>query len=208
LTAAPGLVIGLLELLHSGEANELRQEANKLRDQANELRQEANRQRKRANEALGRIADHTQKVPTKAERNAEKLRPYLGAKIQVVNADDSRWGDGTEIAEIKDGVLTLFTPCGWSSSSASANYVHCEDLEIVEAPVGSVRLTIKVLKRYGTPSNLGQSRHGKSLCNRQPVRFFPKGRMYSAPSTSNRAPQKGEGCMFMNPLTVKTCSCW
>jgi hypothetical protein len=58
--------------------------------------------------------------------------------------------------EIKNEVATLFTPAGFSSSSASATYVHCEDLEIIDATTGSAPLTLKVLKRYGTSENLGQ----------------------------------------------------
>jgi len=35
--------------------------------------------------------------------------------------------------------------------------VHCEDLDIIEAPAGSgAATTIKVLKRYGATQNLGQ----------------------------------------------------
>lgn len=168
LAAAPALIIAFLEMRHSGEANRLREEANRLRDEANrfqqeansfreeanEERREANAQRTRANEALGRIAEHTMKAPTKAERNAERLRQYLNARVQVVNADDSSWGNPAEIVEIKDEVVTLFSPAGYSSSSAFAARAHCDDLEIVDGAAGSIIL--KVLKRYGTTQNLGQ----------------------------------------------------
>ena len=127
LAAVPALVIAVLELLHSGEVVELHREANQFRDESNAHRKEANEQRERANEALARIADHTKKAPTKAEKHAERLQKYIGAKAKVVNADDSQWGSPAEIVEIKDDVVTLFTPAGFSSSSASVTFVHSED---------------------------------------------------------------------------------
>jgi len=36
------------------------------------------------------------------------------------------------------------------------NHVHCEDLEIIEGPIGSLSLTLRVLKPYGTARNLGE----------------------------------------------------
>jgi hypothetical protein len=59
LATAPALVIAVLELLHSGEANKLRGEANNYRNEANAQSREANNQRERANEALAQIAAHT-----------------------------------------------------------------------------------------------------------------------------------------------------
>jgi hypothetical protein len=138
------------------EANEQRKEANKFRDEANEQRKEANLQRDRANEALARIAENTKRVQTKTERNSAKLQKYLRCKVQVINADDSRWGDAAEIVEIKDDVVTLFTPCSHISSSAFEVHVHCDNLEIIEGLVGSLPLSLKVLKRYGTDRNLGE----------------------------------------------------
>lgn len=189
LAAAPALVIAFLELRHSGEANDLRGEANKFRDEANELRREANKyrdeaneqrreaneQRERANQALAQIATHTKKTPTKAEKNAERLQQYLGAKAKVVNADDSQWADAAEIAEIKDEIVTLFTPAGLSSSSAMATYVHCENLEIVEVQVGSTPVTLKVLKRYGTDHNLGQTKSWNERHKPEAAPVFAKG---------------------------------
>src|SRR5271157_5757716 len=156
LASLPAVALPFLayfELCHSAEANRLRKEANTSRDEANEQRREANTQRERANEALARIADHTRKPPTKAERNAEKLQKYLRRKVQLFNADGSRWSEAPEIVEIKDEVVTLFSPCGFNSSTAMENHVHCEDLEIIEDPVGPVPLILKVLKLYGTARN-------------------------------------------------------
>lgn len=172
LTAAPGIVIAFLELLHSGEANRLRREANDLRDEANVQHREANEWRERANEALGRIAEHTKRQPTKADKNAERLGPYLRTKAQVINPDDTRWASAAEIVEIKNDVVTLFTPAGFSSSSASAIHVHCEDLEIIEA-AGS--LTLKILRRYGTTENLGQITTWEQRLQPATVPNFSKG---------------------------------
>jgi hypothetical protein len=184
LAAAPGLVLTWLEVSHSGEANRLRREAN-------EFRSEANTQRERANEALGRIADHTKRTPTKAERTAEKLRQYLRKTVQVVNADDSRWGGVTEIVEIKDEVVTLFSPCSFSSSSASTICVHCDDLEISEAPVGSGSLTLKVVKRYGTPQNLGQIKTWEDRLQPPTTPLFSKGsHVFSAEYVKPGSPER------------------
>lgn len=175
LAAAPALVIAGLELRHSGEANQLRREANQFRDEANAQRQEANAQRQKANDALAQIATHTKKAPTKSERNAERLQRCLGAKARVVNADDSEWGNAAEIVEVKDEVATLFVPASFSSSSAWAAHVQCEDLEIIEASVGSAALTLKVLKRYGTTQNLGQIKSWGERLKPQAAPVFPKG---------------------------------
>jgi hypothetical protein len=175
LAAAPALVIAGLELRHSGEANRLRQEANQFRDEANAERREANAQRQRANEALAQIATHTKRAPTKSERNAERLQRYLGAKAKIVNADGSEWGNAAEIVEIKDEVATLFVPASFSSSSAWATHAQCEDLEIIETPVGSAALTLKVLKRYGTDQNFGQIKSWSERVKPEAAPVFPRG---------------------------------
>jgi hypothetical protein len=155
-------VLAYFELRHSteanvlrGEANKLREENNKLADEANEQRKAANFERNRANEALARIAENTKRALTKAERIANKLQKYLGSKVQVINADDSQWPDAAEIVEIKDEIVTLFIPSSYISSTAFAVCVHCDYLEIIELPVGSLPLTLKVLKRHGPNLNLG-----------------------------------------------------
>jgi hypothetical protein len=189
--AAPALVIAFLELRHSGEANDLRGEANKFRDEANELRREANEQRERANQALAQIATHTKKTPTKAERTAERLQKYLGAKAKVVNADDGQWGDPAEIVEIDNEVVTLFTPAGIHSSSALANHVHCDDMEIVEAPVGAAALTLKALKRYGTAQNLGQIKSWIERNKPEATPVFPKGgNVFNAECVKQGSPER------------------
>jgi hypothetical protein len=64
---------------------------------------------------------------------------------------------GAEIVEVsEDSVLTLFTPAGYSSSAAFAVYVHCDELQIVEVPVGSCPVQIKILKRYSDTIQLGE----------------------------------------------------
>jgi hypothetical protein len=169
LSAVAVPVLAYFEFRHPAEANVLRGEANSLRDEANEQRKEANRfreeaneqrkaanlERNRANEALERIAANTRRTLTKAEKNAEKLGKYLRCNAQVVNSDGVQAG-AAEIVEINDEVVTLFTSCSHISSAAMENHVHCDDLEIIEGAVGSLPLTIKVLKRYGTVRNLGE----------------------------------------------------
>ena len=61
-----------------------------------------------------------------------------------------------EVSE--DDILTLFTPAGYSSSSAFAVHVQCDQLQIVEVPVGGCALQIKVLERYGATIQLGDIR--------------------------------------------------
>jgi hypothetical protein len=203
LSAAPALIIASLELLHSGEANRLQDEANRLQrvantsqeeatrlyEQANKYREQANAERARANEALSRIADHTRRTPTKTEKNAAKLRQYLRAKAQVVNADDSQWPGVAEVVEIRDELVTLFTPAGFSSSSAFAVHVHCDELEIIERSAG--KLTLKVLKRYGTTESLGQIRAWEERQNPPAAPLISKGpnvfnAEYTKPGSSER----------------------
>jgi hypothetical protein len=69
--------------------------------------------------------------------------------------------------------VTLFTPVGGSSSSASAIYVHCDNVEIVEGIGGS--LTLKILERYGTPQNLGQIRRWEEREKPEAAPQFSKG---------------------------------
>lgn len=202
LCAAPALTIALLEWKHSGEANDLREEANTLQVQANQLREraneyydqankyraEANAESARANEALRRIAEHTKKAPTKAERNTERLGAYLRKTASVVNADGSSWGSPAEIVEIKDDIATLFCPAGFTSSSAFAVWVCCEDLEMIEGVGG---LTIKILKRYGTEQNLGDIRTWEQRQDPPSAPRFSKGpnvfsAAYAKPGSADR----------------------
>jgi hypothetical protein len=175
LAAAPALVFAFLEYRHFGEANSLRREANEYREEANAQRREANEQRERANQALAQIAAHTKRVPTRAERNAERLQRYLGAKVEVVNADDSRWVSVVEIVGIDNEVVTLFTPAGSHSSSARADRVHCDYLEIVDGPVGGAALALKVLKRYGISQDLGQIKSWGERNQLEAAPVFSKG---------------------------------
>jgi hypothetical protein len=159
LASMPAIAVAIFAFFQwrdSGKIYELQAENNRLQGKANELRKEANAERARANEALASIAQNTRKTPTKAERNAERLGKYLRRRVQVINADDSRWPEAAEIVEIKDEVVTLFTPSGFNSPTAFERYVHCGDLEIIETQVGSLPATLKVLKPYGAPRNLGE----------------------------------------------------
>lgn len=224
LCAAPGLVIATVEVMHSREANSLREaanelegganrsreEANRLREEANNLRveantyrerantyheqanrfrEEANGERTRANEALARIAEHTKQPPTKAAKNAEKLKPYLGKNAQVTNSDNSVWGAGAEIVEIKDEVVTLFVPSSFSNSTAFAVRVHCDDLEMIEGAAGSPK--VRILKRYGADEQLGEikswgERHTSTMSTMAPKGPNVLRAEYTKPGSSER----------------------
>jgi hypothetical protein len=112
----------------------------------------ANRLNKQLGDSVGRIADNTARVPTEAEKNADKLRSHLGANAQV-----SEGKSGAMLAQIvkvsDDNLLTLFTPAGYSSSVAFEILVRCDKLQIVELPSGL--LQIRILERYGDPIQLG-----------------------------------------------------
>jgi hypothetical protein len=175
MCAAPALIIALLDLKHSGEANRYREEANE--------------ERARANEALSRIAEHTKKPPSKAERIAAILSRHLRETAKVVNADDSQWPSPAEIVEVKNDIVALFTPAGPTSSSASAIYAPCDRVEIIEGTGGS--LTLKVLERYGTAQNLGQIKKWEERENAHVAPSFPKGPNvfnieYSKPGSADR----------------------
>src|SRR5579872_4180459 len=80
-------ILSLRELAHSKEANRLRKEANNLRS---ELDTERNRH-------LQMIAENSKQPPTKAEKNAIKLRKYLRQRAWV-NEQNNHWGaNGAEI---------------------------------------------------------------------------------------------------------------
>jgi len=102
-------------------------------------------------------ADQTKPALTQADRNAAKLRKYIGARAQV-SENGNNWGAmGAEIVEVNDdNVVTLFVASSMQSTTAFAVYVHCDDLQIVEVPMGSCPVRIKVLRRYGETVQLGE----------------------------------------------------
>lgn len=144
--ALPAIALALLELIHTREAN-------RLRDEANSLRSELDAER---NKHLEQIAENTKRPVTLAERNAEILRKYLTSKV-AVSEEHGNWGRAPEIVEVsEDNITTLFTPRDHSSSAAWCARVRCEDLEITEIPQGSCPLRLKVLRRYGPDVQLGE----------------------------------------------------
>lgn len=124
---------------------------------ANELRATANDLRKQLSDSVGRIAHNTTRVPTEAERNTERLRQHLGQSAHI-SEGNGHWGaGGAQIAAVSnDNILTLFTPAGYSSSTAFAVLVRCDRLQIVEPPTGL--LQIRILERYGDTVQLGEIR--------------------------------------------------
>jgi len=166
-------VIGWGELHHSKIANRMREKANTLTKEANDLRdklngamsriagltEELNRIEVQKNQAMAQSAVNVRPPVTQAERNAAKLRFYLRKTAQVSELQGTWGGMGAEIVEVnEDNILTLFVAAGHSSSSAWAQCVHCDKLQIVEAPVGGCALQLKVLERYGEPIQLGEIR--------------------------------------------------
>jgi len=170
LVALPGIVaggIGLLELRHSSEANELRRQNNELREMLDSER----------NQHPQDIANHTKPQPTAAERMAAKLRDYIGQSA-TVSEGKGVWGTSIQIAEVSDDcIATLFSPAGYSSTQAWAVNVHCNDLELVSMG-GELRL--RVNKRYGDTMDLGNLKRWED--RNQPV---------TPPAT----PEKGQ-CAF------------
>jgi hypothetical protein len=161
------------ELRHSAEANDLRRKANDSREEANRLRAESktavariaelqterNELEREKNTLMEKIAENTKRPLTQAEKNAVKLRKYIRKTAQVTEGTNYWGGMGAELVDItEDNVLTLFTPAGFSSSTAFAVYVHCDDLQIVEEAAGGCALQLKILKRYGDTLYLGEIR--------------------------------------------------
>lgn len=156
LVALPAIALPILayfELRHSGEANRLRVEAIDLQRQVTILTGVLDAER---NSHLQQIAKNTEKPITQAEKNADTLRRHLNATV-TVSEDHGNWAGTPEIVKVsEDNVVTLFTPRGYSSSSAWCASVHCGDLEITDIPQGSCPLRLKVLKRYGPNVGLGE----------------------------------------------------
>ena len=73
IVGVPAIVFAFIERAHSNEANKLR---SKLIQTTSELDTERNKH-------LGRIADNTERPPSRAEANAKLLRKYLNAWAKV-----------------------------------------------------------------------------------------------------------------------------
>jgi hypothetical protein len=193
LIALPALILAVLELFHSGEANTLRTEANNERIRANSLHAETNVLSEKANqlrnenaaltatidrernEHLSNIAAQMKKPPTKAQRNGDILRQHL-RKYVAVSQGAGGWPSPPEIAEVSDdNIVSLFTPKSNMSSQAFMIQVDCDDLEITEFPKGACPIQMKVLKQYGTTVQLGEITRweDRQLPNANPV--FAKG---------------------------------
>ncbi len=162
-----GTIVAVIELHHSARANEFRGERNKLAEANNKLEEARNKlaeeyselQRQvqsERNEHLAEIAKQMQRPQTVAERNASKLRGYLGSQIVVFNEDNSRWGVTPQIAEVSEGNIVAFFQPTEHGGQAFVNYADCIDLEIVEVAQGACPLQVKVNKRYGSPVQLGE----------------------------------------------------
>jgi hypothetical protein len=78
--------------------------------------------------------------------------------------------------------------------------VHCEDLEIIEGPVGSAPLTIKVLKRYGTSQNLGQIKTWEERLQPPTAPLIPKTRnVFNAEYVKSGSPERRRLDVYESP---------
>ncbi len=151
-----GTIIAIAELQHSAEANDLREERNRLAKESNDLTEENRKLNAERNEHLALIAKGVVERPqTPAERNATRLRRYLGNPVDVTNHDNSRWGTPPLIAEVSDENIVAFFLPSQSGGQATAIYADCADVEITEIAQGACPLQIKVNKRYGNLVQLG-----------------------------------------------------
>jgi len=158
LAALAGIAVPVLayfELLHSGEANELRRDANRLRADAVRLQERVAELEDEKTRHLEQIAANTRRPPKQADRNVEILRKHLRDRVSVSEGKSS-WGTPPEIVVVGEDTVTLFTPAGHSSSQAWCVEVRFDDLEISEIPHGSCPLRLRVLKRYGDVVELNQ----------------------------------------------------
>lgn len=146
IVGLPAIAFALIEYAHSNEANKLRA---KLVQTTSELNTERNKH-------LGRIAENTERQPTRAELNAKLLKKYLQTWAKVSEGDNN-WPGAAQIVDVSDNnIAALFIPSGYMSGSASRVNVDCAEMQIVEVPVGSCSLQLTVLKRYGRDIPLGQ----------------------------------------------------
>jgi hypothetical protein len=179
LIDGPALALVILawrELGHSEEANEHRKamsedlngtkielgkqteeakKANELREKNNELgRKNAELSEKLAG-IQQQIADNLKRTPTKAARNAATLGKYMRKLAAVSKQETANLAMPYELVEMKDDVLTLFSP---AANGASAIYrrVDCEDLTIDENPHGGCAVRLNVTKYQGQAVDLGQ----------------------------------------------------
>lgn len=173
-----GLIFAVFELEHSAKANELREQLNGLvksnsdLTKANaELQAKLDHQR---NERLAEIAKGVQRPQSLAERNALKLRQYVGEPVAVRNHDGSRWGIAPSLAEISDdNIAALFLPA--QGSQATAQYVECDQLEILEVPQGNCRVQLTVKRYYGSVMQLGEIKRWEDRKTPAAAPIFEKG---------------------------------
>ena len=136
----------------SARAGELQAEANDLTRQIGELQAELQAER---NKYLNQIAENTKRERTKAEKNIEILRKYVGSRASVT--DNVNNAPTTPlIAEISDHeIVALFTPAGGGSQAYCVN-VHAGDLDVTDMPAGACAVRLSVVRRYGAVVSLGQ----------------------------------------------------
>jgi hypothetical protein len=135
LVGLPAILFGLVEWKHSREANDLRRQSS---------------------QHLGKIANNTERLPTKAETNATILRKYL-RKVASITEGDTQ-ARALEIVEINENnIAILFSPASVGLGMTAYYFnVDCEETEIIEVQQGSCVVQVHVRKRYGPTISLGQ----------------------------------------------------
>jgi hypothetical protein len=164
-------VLAYLELRHSGEANRLRAEANDLERQNARLAAQLDAER---NKQLQQIVTKMERPLTLAEKNAAKLRRYIGANVPVTHGGNNC---GTlQVVEVTDdNIATLFRPHGYASSTAWYRQVDCGRVQIVDVFQGSSPLQLTVLEWHGTPVELGEITKWEDRAKVAAKPTFPKG---------------------------------
>lgn len=162
-----GTIVAIVESHHAAKANELRGERNELAKLNNDLDKVRNDLLERNTALLGEldakrnahlqeIARQVQRPQSLADRNAAKLRQFVGRPVAVTNRDNSRWGTPPLIAEVSDdGIVALFLPAR-QGSQATVTFADCADIEITDIPRGDCPVQIKVNKLHGGLVQLGE----------------------------------------------------
>jgi hypothetical protein len=169
-------------------ANEQREQANRLSIEANDLRHQISVLHMERNTHLEQIAANTKKERSKAEKNADILRKYIGSRASVT--DNLNFQPTTPIiAEINEqDIVALFTP-GGSGSQAYCVNAYVGDLDVTEIPEGGCAVRISLIKRHGAVVNLGQITRWEDRSLPAATPRFDKGPMaYNATFTKPGSP--------------------
>lgn len=115
----------------------------------------------------------------------------------TVSEGQGSWGNTPEIVEVKDDIVTLFTPRTGSSNHAWCARVYCGDLEISEIPRGASPLQLKIIKRYGVDVQLGEITRWEDRDQPAAIPTFAKGDVaYRATFNKPGSPERRSLAIF------------